>query len=196
MSFAGMVAALCTLLLAGSGAVLLLLRGRPRINVLEWAALSWFFGSGIISLLLWGGGMVSSGPMLQGLTAAIALTVGAWGVASARKDRVRFSLSKPQGALQWILCAAVTLEIATIIYLAFGRGLDCDGFLNWEVKARYAFQNDGVIPAAYYSSETRVFTHPAYPLLIPLTELWLYLGMGEPHQFWIKVIFPLYYAAG
>src|SRR5204863_2037956 len=40
------------------------------------------------------------------------------------------------------------------------------------------------------------FTHPEYPLGIPFTELWLYLWMGEPHQFWVKIIFPLFYAAG
>lgn len=196
MVFTGLMAGLCTLLIVGWGAALLLLRGRSSINVLECAALSWIFGPGIISLLLWGCGMFSSGPLLEVLTAGIALAVGAWGFALARKDGLRFAFPKPQGMLQLIFCSVITLEIATIIYLSCARGLDWDGFLNWEIKARYAFQNEGVIPAAYYSSETRAFTHPAYPLLIPLTELWLYLFMGEAHQFWIKIIFPLYYAAG
>jgi hypothetical protein len=196
MIFAEIIVALCTLLLAGFGLVLLLMRGGSHINILECAALSWLFGNGIISLSLWAGGMVCSGPRLQVATAIIAVALGAWGIVSARKDGLRFSFPKPQGALQWILCAIVTFEMATIVYLSFGRGLDWDGFLNWEVKARYAFQNDGVIPAAYYSSETRAFTHPGYPLLIPLTELWLYLCMGEAHQLWIKIIFPFYYAAG
>src|SRR5204863_2495042 len=35
-----------------------------------------------------------------------------------------------------------------------------------------------------------------YPLAIPFTELWLYLWMGVPHQFWIKTIFPIFYIAG
>lgn len=196
MIFAEMMAALCTMLFAGLGVALLLMRGKPRINLLECAALGWLFGTGIISLLLWGGGMLLSGPLLQGATAAIALALGGWGFTSTRKDGVRLFFPKPQSALQWILCTVVTVEIATMVYLSFGRGLDWDGFLNWEVKARYAFQNNGTIPAAYYSSETRIFTHPAYPLLIPLTELWFYLSMGEPHQFWLKIISPLYYAAG
>ena len=196
MIFVGLIAGLCAILLAGFGVTLLLMRGATQINLLECAALSWLFGSGVISLLLWGGGMLVSGSLLQVLTAVIAVAVGAWGFASARQDGVRFSLPRPQSALQWILCAAVACEVVTIFYLSFGRGLDWDGFLNWEIKARYAFQNGGVIPAAYYSSETRVFTHPGYPLLIPLTELWLYLCMGEAHQLSIKIIFPSYYAAG
>ena len=196
MIAAEILTALSTFFIAGCGVTLLLLRGQTRINVLECAALAWLLGTGIISLLLWLGGMLVSGPLLQVATAVIALAVGAWGWSSARKQRLRFSFPRPQNLLEWILCAAITLEIATIFYLSFSRGLDWDGFLNWEVKARYAFQNDGVIPAAYYQSETRAFTHPAYPLLVPLTELWLYLCIGEAHQFWLKIIFPLYYAAG
>lgn len=191
-----MIAALCTMLFAGLGAALLLLRERGQINLLECAALGWIFGTGITSLLLWSGGMLFSGPPLQVATAAIALAVGAWGWMSLRKAGGGLFFPRPQNALQLILGAVVALEIAVVVYSSFGHGLNWDGLLNWEVKARYAFQNDGVIPAAYYTSETRVFTHPAYPLLIPLTELWLYLGMGEAHQLWVKIIFPLYYAAG
>ena len=115
--------------------------------------------------------MLFSGPLLQAATAVVALAVGAWGFASARKDGLRFSFPKPRSTLEWILGATVTFEIAVVVYVSFRHGLDWDGLLNWEVKARYAFQNDGVIPAAYYSSETRALTHPAYPLLIPMTEL-------------------------
>ena len=74
--------------------------------------------------------------------------------------------------------------------------LGWDGLFNWELKARYTFFNSGVLPESYYSSPGRAFSHPEYPLAIPLTELWLYLWIGEPHQFWVKTIFPLFYIAG
>lgn len=131
-----------------------------------------------------------------GFDRSVAIALGSWGFVSARRNDLRISWPQPRNALQWMLAAVIAVEIAVITYLSFRHGLNWDGLLNWEVKARYAFQNDGVVPAALYSSETRGFTHPDYPLLIPLTELWLYLAMGEPHQFWIKIIFPLYYAAG
>jgi hypothetical protein len=192
----GLLTGLLTLLAGGLGATLLLMRGVNRLNLLECTALGWLFGGGIISLLLWGVGLFLSGVPLQMFVAAAAVALATWGFASARKSRVRFSFPQPRNALEWILGGAIALEIGVMIYGSFGHGLGWDGLLNWEVKARYAFFNDGVIPAAYYSSETRAFTHPAYPLLIPMTELWLYLWMGEAHQFWIKIIFPLYYAAG
>lgn len=192
----GLIAALGTILIAGFGATLLLMRGATRVNFLEAAALSWLLGSGIVSLLLWTGGMWSSGPSLQVATGTAAIALGVWGFVAARRDGLRVSWPKPLNPFQWTFGLLVAAEILIITYLSFRHGLNWDGLLNWEVKARYAFQNDGVIPGAFYASETRGFTHPDYPLLIPMTELWLYLAMGEPHQFWIKIIFPLYYAAG
>lgn len=196
MIILGLLAGLITLLAAGLGVTLLLMRGVARINLLECTALGWLFGTGTISLLLWSGGLFLSGIPLQMFVATAAVALAAWGFASVRKRHVRFSFPKPHRALEWILGGVIALEVLVMIYGSFGHGLGWDGLLNWEVKARYGFFNDGVIPAAYYSSETRGFTHPAYPLLIPLTELWLYLWMGEANQFWIKLIFPLYYAAG
>ncbi len=196
MTVLGLLTGLLTLLAGGVGATLLLMRGATRINLFECTALGWLFGSGIIALLLWAGGLFLSGLPLQLSVAATAVALARAGFASVRKEHGRLVFPKPRNALEWSLAGAIALEIVVLIYSSFGHGLGWDGLLNWEVKARYAFFNDGVLPAAYYSSETRAFTHPAYPLFIPMTELWLYLWMGEAHQFWIKIIFPLYYAAG
>jgi hypothetical protein len=74
--------------------------------------------------------------------------------------------------------------------------LGWDGLLVWEIKGRYAFLSFGILPESYYSSPGRAFSHPEYPLGIPFTELWLYIWMGAPHQFWVKTMFPLFYIAG
>ena len=87
-------------------------------------------------------------------------------------------------------------EIATVFYLSFVHTLGWDGLLNWEIKARYAFANGGVLPAAYFSDTGRAFSHPEYPLAIPFTELWLYFWVGESNQFYAKTIFPTFYVAG
>jgi hypothetical protein len=195
MILLGLVAGLSTLLAAGVGATLLLMRGRPSVNLLECVALAWLFGGGIVSLLLWTGGLLMSGYASQLCVtgAAVALTVA--GVSAARRARMSCFFPKPRNVTEWLLMSAIGLQFLFMLYRAFSHGLGWDGLLNWEVKARYAFFNGGVLPPAYYSSETHVITHPAYPLLIPMTELWLYLWMGEANQFWIKLIFPLYYIA-
>jgi hypothetical protein len=83
-----------------------------------------------------------------------------------------------------------------VFYLSFVHTLGWDGLLNWEIKARYAFANGGVLPAAYLSDAGRAFSHPEYPLAIPFTELWLYFWLGESNQFFAKPIFPTFYLAG
>jgi len=105
-------------------------------------------------------------------------------------------LPMPRNLIEWLLTSLLLVEITVFFYVSFKHTLGWDGLLNWEIKARYAFLNGGVIPGSYYSNPGRAFSHPEYPLAIPFTELWLYLWMGEPHQFWVKTIFPLFYAAG
>ncbi|MGI9087020.1 MAG: hypothetical protein ACR2HH_04640 [Chthoniobacterales bacterium] len=196
MNIGGLLAALLLLFAAGFGATLWLMRGAQRINLLECATLGWLFGCGLVSLGLWLGGLVLSGLALQAGVAVIAVGLALTGLISARQSGARFVFPRPENFLEWILALAIALEILLAFRSACSHGLGWDGLLNWEVKARYAFLNDGVLPPAYFGSATRAFTHPAYPLLIPLTELWVYLWMGEPNQFWIKLIFPLFYAAG
>ncbi|MDQ2824195.1 MAG: hypothetical protein M3R29_01965 [Verrucomicrobiota bacterium] len=89
----------------------------------------------------------------------------------------------------------LAVEIIIIFWVSLKRPLGWDGLLDWEIKAHYAFLSDNVMPADYFHSG-RIFSHPEYPLAIPLTELWLYVWMGEAHQFWVKTIFPIFYAAG
>src|SRR5205085_12438685 len=122
------------------------------------------------------------------------LGVVGWRVQS--RAGASFSFPWPRGAVEWALAITLTLEIVTVFVVTMKHTLGWDGLLNWEIKARYAFLNGGVVPELYYSSVGRAFTHPEYPLAIPLSESWLYLWMGESNQFWVKTIFPLFYATG
>lgn len=192
----GVAAAYLILFAAGFGMTMLAFRGRPRVNLAEAAGFSWLLGTGVISLSLWVGGLVFSGGQLRLAVGAIALLLLVGGCLSARSERTLFYLPRPRSLVEWSLTALLVVECAIVCYAALSHPLGWDGLLNWEIKARYAFLNNGVMPPSYYSDATRLFTHPAYPLWVPLTELWLYLCMDEAHQFWIKLLFPSYYAAG
>jgi hypothetical protein len=192
----GLIAALFTIFTAGFGIAILVLARADQINVIECACLSWLFGCGIISLLLWICGTFCSGLLLQTIVALGCLVFGILGWRAGRESKTKFDLPKPANLAEWILGSIIAAQIAILIFVSFKHTLGWDGLFNWELKARYAFQNGGTIPAAYYSSAGRGFSHPEYPLGIPFTELWLYLWMGEPNQFWVKIIFPLFYAAG
>ena len=196
VTIVGLLAGFFTLFAAGFGLSLLQFGAAARIQLPQACALSWLFGTGVISLLLWLGGMLVSGPVLQLGVAAIAIGLAVAGYFACKRRQAHFVCPRPQTPVEWLLVAAIVLQCGVMFYLALGHTLGWDGLFNWEIKARYAFFNGGAVPASYYSDATRLTTHPAYPLWIPLTELWLYLWMGEPHQFWIKLLFPIYYVAG
>lgn len=196
MTLLGLAGAYFTLLVGGAGVALLILSASTRLNLVEGACLAWLFGVGVVSLLLWLGGTLISGFALQSLVALFCLALGIFGWRVTKRREVQFSVPRPNSRLEWILAAALLLELLIIFVVCLKHTLGWDGLFNWELKARYTFLNSGILPQSYYSSPGRAFSHPEYPLAIPFTELWLYLWMGEPHQFWVKTIFPLFYIAG
>jgi hypothetical protein len=84
------------------------------------------------------------------------------------------------------------LQVTFASWSAYRRQLGWDGLLIFELKARLAFLNAGAVPAEYYRDEVRLWSHPIYPLLLPLSESWLYLWMGKPDQQLAKILFPLF----
>jgi len=196
MILLGLLAAIFTILTAGLGVALSIFARTGRLNLIECTCLGWLLGSGIVSLLLWVCGTFCSGLALQTIVTIACLALGIVGWRARQHVTARFVLPSPANVTEWLLTILVLGEIAILFFVSLKHTLGWDGLLNWEIKARYAFLNGGVIPGSYYSNPGRAFSHPEYPLAIPFTELWLYLWMGEPHQFWVKTIFPLFYAAG
>ena len=196
MIVVGAGAACLLIFVAGFGTALLILKNSSGINLLECFCLAWPFGVGITSLSLWIVGGFSSDLFLQTIVSAICLALALAGWRSSQRARNQLRLPLPRTTAEWVLAVIVGLEIATIVVVSFKHTLGWDGLLNWEIKARYAFFNHGVLPASYYSGGGRAFSHPEYPLAIPFAELWLYLWMGEPNQLLVKIIFPLFYAGG
>jgi hypothetical protein len=195
MTSLGFVIGVVTLCLTGAAVVVWLMRGSPRINLAECLALGWMLGVGVVSLAIWIAGFFLRGPILAFVVAAGcgALWVAAW--RTARKSTIAFHLPRPRTFLEWSLVIALALQFTLILWVTLKQPLGWDGLLVWEIKARYAFLNDNILPAHYFTSG-REYSHPEYPLAIPFAELWLYLWMGDTNQFWVRAIFPMFYTAG
>ncbi|MEP6821670.1 MAG: hypothetical protein ABI946_04900 [Chthoniobacterales bacterium] len=118
-----MIAGLSLFLVAGTGLMLLAERGGRASGILEAGAVSFFLGTGLISLLLWICGAFLSGAALQYFVTVIAVGLGMWGVAVARKRRLRLRLSLPRNALEWILVGAIALEFVLAFHASFSRAL-------------------------------------------------------------------------
>jgi hypothetical protein len=192
MNAFGLFGAFGTLFPAGYGLLTLLVRRSMRLSLAEQIAFSWLFGTGAVSLLLWVFGFFASGLLLQALVCVVCISLGVIGWNLKTPSRFR---RKPRW-FEVVLIAVIAIEITIVFYLSFVHTLGWDGLLNWEIKARYAFANGGVLPASYFSDTGRAFSHPEYPLAIPFTELWLYFWLGESNQFLAKTIFPTFYIAG
>jgi hypothetical protein len=193
MSTLALLGAFGTLLVAGYGVLALLVRQKARLSLTEQIAFSWLLGIGAVSLLLWIFGLFVHGVLLPGLVSIICLLLGFVGWRQTLP--LSFGRRRPK-PFEIFLGIIIAIEISIVFYLSFVHTLGWDGLLNWEIKARYAFANGGVIPASYFSDSGRAFSHPEYPLAIPFTELWLYSWLGEADQFCAKTIFPIFYVAG
>src|SRR3954453_403232 len=173
MTILGLIAGLLTIFAAGFGITLLASRGRSRIHLPETCALAWLLGTGAISLLLWLGGMLLSGSMLLQVVTATALGLAVAGCISMKRQQARLVWPTPRGLIETLLYAIIFLECGMMVYLSLSHGLGWDGLFNWEIKARYAFLNHGVRPASYYSKAGPFKPLPAYPLWLPVPEMWL-----------------------
>lgn len=71
-----------------------------------------------------------------------------------------------------------------------------DGLILWEHKARAAFVHGGGLPVWFFEDQSRLWTHPSYPLGLPLTITWVYLWGGEWNQEAALWLFPCFLAAG
>jgi hypothetical protein len=64
------------------------------------------------------------------------------------------------------------VQAAIVIWWSLNRPLGHDGFAIWDLKARIAYLNGGAIPLSYFFDSTRIWSHPEYPLCLPLVQAW------------------------
>jgi hypothetical protein len=188
--------ALVMIFAAGFGTSMLFLRLAQRIAVAELIALSWLFGTLVASLSLWLLGTVMRYGSLHIAVTIICVASAIFGIVLLRRAEPRLHWPWPKNWQERILALLICLEVAAVFLLTFKNSLGWDGLLIWELKARYAFLNGGGLPVAYFSDATRAYSHPEYPLYLPMLELWIYFWVGDCDQYWVKLIFPVFYAVG
>lgn len=180
----GIVAAMATILGAGFGAVALC--SERKIPTSELVALSWFLGMAIVSLTLWIFSFFLRGVTLQAAVTFCCALLCLVGLKNYRRHREPASVPLRLSGPEITLLCLLGLEMALIVYGSFAQTLAWDGLLIWELKARFAFLNGGALPSSYFTDSAASFSHPEYPLGLPLTEMWLYLWIGDCDQYWAK----------
>jgi hypothetical protein len=182
------------LLIGGCGLVLLTVPSERQTTIIETLCFSLLLGAGLVSLSSFAFGYLVSGQALRLTISALCLTLFVLGWRKNRPTLDRWS-APPKNNRDWLLLGAALALICLAFWFSKMRTLGWDGLLNWEIKARIAFLSGGSIPLNFFSDPTRFWSHQEYPLLLPLTEAWMYSWMGRADQGMIKILFPILFMA-
>jgi hypothetical protein len=191
-----MVVALGFLMLLGRSVLALCVRNLELRWTERWS-LSFLLGCGGISLLtFWGSplfGLIPAQWLLSVVTSGLALFAW-WQTARVSVDLPHF-VETPTPWVLRMLILGIAMQAVALMLVALQTPLGWDGLMNFEMKARIAFANDpsGRLPLSYLSDTSRTWSHARYPLLVPLTEHWVYAWIGTAHQGLIKPLFPAFY---
>ena len=175
-----------TLLLCAGFGVSSLLSPRRAWNIPDLLGSSVLFGFASVTGLWWLLSFVCSQSALLYSATACCVVLGAIGW-------YRFGSFKTEGNWKWLLVYVPFW--AFVIWQTLVVPIGGDGLAIWDFKARLAFAAGGRIPAAYFSAPETAWTHPTYPLAVPLFENWVYAWLGRTDQSLIKLPFLMFLAA-
>lgn len=184
----GLLAALLVTAIGGMGAFALV-RPRRATDVFEAVGASLLFGSALTSVLLFAVAEMCAGVALIAAVSALLLALGI--ATLPRLRRAEWSTPREGKFFAWLLLAGAVL----VAWQAWVLPLGGDGIFNFECRARFALENGGRIPHAFFSDPSRTWMHPGNPLFVSMNELWIYLWLGEPHQVLVKTLGPMWWAA-
>jgi len=180
---------LIVLLLGGWGCAALIFPGCKSWG--ELMAHSWLLGALLVS-----GSQAMLGMLCMGPWPAALLVIAPF-IAALRKarPRERREIAWPRGFLEWGLLLAILCQCFVLLRYASTTALAWDGLVIWEAKARIAFASGGHLPLEYFTDPQRAWSHPDYPLMLPLLETWVYLWNRAADQSLVRIILPFFYVA-
>lgn len=167
-------AAAAVLLTAGFGAAAPALSGREKVSLGEVVALSVLLGVLFVTLAWWGFSMLLPGPGAVRVVTLLALVHGSVGIAGWVRKRPRI-----EGA--GLFCALALPLTAVVAWLAVTTRFEWDGLFIWEIKAQ-SIAAQGEPPWDYFHDDSRGWSHPIYPLLVPFFRAWFYVWGGGLHE--------------
>lgn len=118
-----------------------------------------------------------------------------WGGFLNRSLALRLSGLNHHPLLLTALFLFLSGQVAYVILLAMGRPFVIwDSWVNWGIKGRIIFLENG-ITAAVYGDASRAVALLDYPLFVPLLEAWLFRWLGAADDRLAGVLFVLFYLA-
>lgn len=182
------------------------------LHRLEWAALSWCLGWATITLGMFALGEIGvAAPwrplplfMLWLALASVLLALNRLCAPRARLRALGVGVMRPTVAfprLSWRVLlgagGAALVAFQCLAVVAHSLALPVNGEDAWSIwtfKARIFYLSRS-IPAGYFHDASKLFSHPDYPLLVPLAETWLYGWLGRVDEWAVLLLFPPFFVA-
>ncbi|MGB2706255.1 MAG: hypothetical protein WBC74_05325 [Candidatus Omnitrophota bacterium] len=201
---------LCILVTAFIGwNVLYLLSGRKGLtgfSFLEQASLSYLFGMGVLTIQMFimslrGIGYTRFNILLPwvvvvGLNLLVVIARRIRGFSVPGTERLPFPERKAGFRLSEVtLICLIALQTAYNFFRALMRPIESyDAVAIHGLKAKMIYLARG-IGENFFGNLSTFFhgAHPDYPLLIPLSQTWVYTFLGNFNDILVKAIFPLFY---
>lgn len=185
-------AALALFFFNGALVLQILARGGFSLGLVEWFALSWCLGVGLVTFILFGllavGLSLSQSLWVVGASAFAGAAILCYRLVRQGFPRVSFPLT-PQTLL---LLSILVFQVGYVALIAVGQPLTFwDSWVTWSMKARTLFI-EGTLSPALVSDPSRAVTHLDYPLLVPLAQAGLFQLLGAPDDRfvgWLAVAF-------
>jgi hypothetical protein len=182
---AGAIAGLILILLTGWVIHAILARRGEPASLARTAAMSWLFGCAALSLAMFWMIRLGVTPAAQRIAIGAAAVAGSFRIMRRRGlKRMRSgvdSRSKVSGRVEAILTAGLGLWLVAemtglLLRSAAGPLAGWDGWVTWGMKARMLhLQHDST---SLLMDASREIANRSYPLLLPLTESWIFGWIG------------------
>ncbi|HLF25683.1 MAG TPA: hypothetical protein VJG32_05060 [Anaerolineae bacterium] len=159
-------------------------------QVARWA-LAWAAGLGVISLEMLSLGLLGQSLTLANVVIPTAAIAGLLWVSYRCRYRANGSTVEPNASRPWnwldkglvfIIVFQILFSAVAALYLPLNTA---DAWGNWGLKGKAFFLEQALTFENLYER------HGYYPLLVPLSLTWVYLGLGQINDGLVKAIFTL-----
>ena len=178
------IAAFLIILVAGWAASSLVTQRNAFVSLTQTVAISWLVGCAVVSLAMFWMIRVGIPPGAQRFTIGILSVASAVLIGMRSRPRMAQLSAMSDGTrkglaaiLSGVLAVWLALEVTALVVRSSAGPLSgWDGWVTWAMKARVLFlQPDS---AALLMDASREVANRSYPLLLPLTESWVFGWTG------------------
>lgn len=163
----------------------------PAFSTTERVSLAVLLGCAVVAALSFVARLAPRGSVAAMAVVAIA-TIASLAALDRQGLRIHPALQslRNRALVMWLVV------LTPIVGLALLRPLGWDALFIWALKARAIHESNGQLPFWYFSDLTRGWSHPDYPLQVPLLQAFVYDWVDGEHQVLGKAVTGLYVVAG